>query len=184
MQFSLVDIFFLVTVVLLVFNGLRNGAVFSLVHLISIPVGAAVAYFYGPKFTLLLADNGLQATPLISYVVLFLGSVLVLHILGTLLRGIVKRVPFAGFGDALLGGVIGFVEAWLVWLILLIILGTFLGQAQAAVAHGESATGLSIQVPQLQQWHDFYNSIISNSLFARVNGFFVKTLPSFPQAPH
>jgi uncharacterized membrane protein required for colicin V production len=184
MQLSLVDILFLVTVVLLVFNGLRNGAVFSLVHLVSIPVGAAVAYFYGPRFTLLLADNGLPATPLISYIVLFLGTVLVLHILGTLLRSVVKHIPLLGVGDALLGGAIGIVEAWLVWLILLGILGSFLAHEQQAAQQNSSASGVNVPVSQVQQWRDFYNTTVTHSLFAKANGFFVKTLPDIPQAHH
>src|SRR5436309_10487404 len=87
MSLSLVDILFLVTVVLLAFNGFSNGAVTSLVNLISIPVGFVVAYLFGPRFTLLLAANGLSATPLVAYIVLFFGAVLVLHIIGTVVRG-------------------------------------------------------------------------------------------------
>ena len=47
MSLSLIDILFLITVALLVFNGLRNGAVFSLINLLSIPVAFGVAYYYG-----------------------------------------------------------------------------------------------------------------------------------------
>src|SRR5437588_13003245 len=118
MPLSLVDILFLVTVVLLAFNGFSNGAVTSLVNLISIPVGFVVAYLFGPRFTLLLAANGLSATPLVAYIVLFFGAVLVLHIIGTVVRGVVQRVPLVGFGDRLLGAMIGFVEAWLLWVLL------------------------------------------------------------------
>ena len=185
MSLSLIDILFIVTVALLVFNGFRNGAVFSLVNLLGIPIGLAVAYFYGPQFTNLLAANGLPATPLIAYVALFFGVVLILHIIGTMVRGVVKSIPIIGQGDTLLGGVVGFVEAWLLWLFLLIALGTFLGSAQTAVQQGTHFAGLNIQFAQLQQWHDFYNQALTNSLFAKVNGFFVKELPTFnlPQ-PH
>src|SRR5260221_7123235 len=69
MSLSLIDILFLITVALLAFNGFSNGAVTSLVNLISIPLGFAVAYLFGPRFTLLLAANGLPATPIISYAV-------------------------------------------------------------------------------------------------------------------
>src|SRR5437660_12855646 len=99
MPLSLIDILFLVTVALLAFNGFSNGAVTSLVNLISIPLGFAVAYLFGPRFTLLLAANGLPATPVISYVVLFCGTVLVLHIVGTVLRGVITKVPLVGIGD-------------------------------------------------------------------------------------
>src|SRR5713226_1269130 len=102
MQLSLIDILFLVTVVLLVFNGLRNGAIFSLFNLLGLPLGFAVAYLYGPRFTALLAANGLPATPLISYIALFFGAVLVLHIVGTVIRGFVQKIPVIGLGDSLL----------------------------------------------------------------------------------
>jgi len=180
MQLSLIDILFLVTVVLLVFNGLRNGAVFSLLNLIGLPLGFAVAYTFGPRFTALLAANGLPATPLISYIALFFGTVLVLHIVGTIIRGFVQKIPVIGLGDSLLGGVIGFVEAWLLWLFLLITLGSFLGNLQQGT---HVISGLNIQIEQLQSWHNFYNDAVSNSLFARVNGFFVKQLPNLPRLP-
>ena len=184
MQLSLIDILFLITVALLIFNGLRNGALFSLINLLSIPIGAAIAYFYGPRFTMLLSANGLPATPLISYLVLFFGSVLVLHILGTTVRGIVKRIPLVGLGDSLIGGIVGFAEAWLLWLFLLIILGNFLIQSQNTIQQStQVVSGTNLQVSQLQNWHDFYNQTVSTSLFAKVNGFFVKTLPNVPQPP-
>src|SRR2546429_9384811 len=125
MSLSLIDILFLVTVALLVFNGFSNGAITSLVNLLSIPVGFVVAYLFGPRFTLLLAANGLPATPLIAYIILFFGAVLVLHIIGTVVRGVLQRVPLVGFGDRLLGALIGFVEAWLLWVVLLLGLGNF-----------------------------------------------------------
>src|SRR5579859_4681466 len=104
---SIVDILFLVTVVLLVLSGFRNGAVISLVSLVSIPLGFFVAFQYGPDFTKLLAANGFSATPLISYVVLFFGTVLILHVIGSVFRNVVKASPLFGPADAFLGGVDG-----------------------------------------------------------------------------
>ncbi|HAE84513.1 MAG TPA: hypothetical protein DCK85_14080 [Ktedonobacter sp.] len=181
---SIVDILFLVTVVLLVFSGFRNGALISLISLVSIPLGFFVASQYGPSFTTVLAAYGLSATPLISYVVLFFGTVLVLHIVGSFVRNVAKGVPLLGPADTLLGGAIGFVEAWVLWLVLLIVLGNFLHGVQSSIQSATSIVpGLNIQVEQFQSWHDFYNQTINNSLFARVNGFFVSALPALPQPP-
>jgi uncharacterized membrane protein required for colicin V production len=181
---SVIDILFLLTVALLVFNGLRNGAVFSLLNLVGIPLGFAITFFYGPRFTELLAANGLPATPLIAYIVLFFGTSLILHIIGTTIRGFIRKIPGIGFGDSLLGGFIGFVEAWLLWLFLLIVLGSFLTTIQGAIQPGLTAIpGFSMQVQQFQQWHDFYNQVVTNSLFAKVNSFFVKELPQIPRPP-
>lgn len=166
---SLIDILFLVTVALLAFNGFSNGAVTSLVNLISIPLGFAVAYFFGPRFTALLAANGLAATPLISYVVLFLGTVLILHILGSVIRGVVQRIPLIGMGDRVLGAVIGFVEAWLVWVVLLVVLHNFLQDIH-------NIPGI-VNVSQFNSWQQFYNDAVTNSLFAHVNSFIVARLP-------
>lgn len=174
MQFSWIDILFIVTVGLLIFNGIRNGAIFSLVNLIGIPLGIGVAVYFGPRFTAILAANGLPSTPLIAYAVLFLGTVLILHIIGTFFRGIVKSIPIIGFGDTLLGGAIGFVEAWLLWLILLYVLGAFLLNLQ----NGVNALPSGIHVEQLQSWQQFYNEAITSSLFAKVNGFILHTLPT------
>ena len=179
---SIVDILFLVTVILLVFSGFRNGALISLVSLVSIPLGFFVASQYGPSFTTVLAANGLSATPLISYVVLFFGTVLVLHIVGSFVRNIAKGLPLLGPADTLFGGAIGFVEAWVLWLVLLIILGNFLHGVQSNIQATTSIVpDLNIQVQQFQNWHDFYNQTITNSLFARVNAFFVSQLPALPQ---
>ena len=49
-----IDLLFLVTIVLLIFNGFRNGAVFSLINLLSIPIAIGVAYFFGKPFALFL----------------------------------------------------------------------------------------------------------------------------------
>jgi uncharacterized membrane protein required for colicin V production len=178
MSINWVDILFLVTVVLLVLNGFRNGFVFSLINLISIPLGIAAAIYFGPQLTSTLAGNNLPATPLISYIVLFFGVVLVLHLIGTSIRGTLKHIPVIGCGDEVLGGVIGFVEAWLIWLILLIILGNFLGNVQQGT---HIVSGVNIPLDQLTAWHNFYNQAVNNSLFARVNSFFVKQLPNVPR---
>src|SRR2546430_16662608 len=136
MQFTIIDILFLITVALLIFNGLRNGALFSLISLLTIPLGIGVAYYFGPSFTGLLASNGLPATPLISYVVLFFGAVLILHIIASSVRGVMQKIPVLGCGDSLVGGVIGFVEAWLLWLALLFGLGAFLHNLQSTIQAG------------------------------------------------
>jgi uncharacterized membrane protein required for colicin V production len=184
MTLSLIDILFLVTVVLLVFNGFRSGAVLSLVGLIGLPIGLGVAYYYGPQLTSLLAANGLPATPLISYIVLLFGCVFIVHIIGNMIRGVVRSIPLISQADTVLGGAIGFVEAWLLWVFLLMILGVFLGTTQATINQGTHLVpGLNVQVAQFQGWHDFYNQALTNSLFAKVNSFFVKELPTLP-IPH
>jgi len=179
MSLGIVDILFLVTVVLLVFNGLKNGALFSLLGLLVLPIGFGVAYYFGPNFAVWLASSNLKVTPLISYAVLFIGTILVLHIIGGFIRGVVQVIPLFGTFDTLLGGVIGFVEAWLIWLILLMVLGTFLNDVQTAIQQGTNPfPNLNIQIGQFQQWHDLYNDTVTHSLFAQVNGFFVKVLPA------
>ena len=185
LSLNIVDILFVVTVILLVFNGLKNGALFSLISLLVLPIGLGVAYFFGPNLTILLASNGLPATPLIAYALLFIGTILVLHIVGGFLRRVLKIIPLFGAFDTLLGGIIGFAEAWLIWLILLIVLGTFLDNIQTAILQGTNPfPGMTLpSFGQFQQWHDFYNDVVTHSLFAQVNGFFVKTLPILPTPP-
>ncbi len=177
-----IDLLFLATIVLLIFNGIRNGAVFSIINLISIPVAIGVAYFFGKPFALFFAKNGLQVSPLISYIVLFLVTILVIQIIGTSMRGVVKHTPVLGCGDLLLGGFVGFFEAWLIWVIVLFFVGNFLHDIQATIQTGKALVpGLNITVQQYQVWHDAYNQAVNNSLFARVNGFFIKELPAVPR---
>ncbi|HEY1354036.1 MAG TPA: CvpA family protein [Ktedonobacteraceae bacterium] len=167
---SLVDLLFVVTIVLLVFNGLRNGLVFSLLNLLSLPIAFVVAWLFGPQLTNVLAANNFNATPLVSYVVLFFGTVFIVHILATALRGTVKYIPLVGLANTLLGGVVGFIEAWLLWVVLLLILGHFLQDVN-------QVRTLNINVNLFQSWQQFYNDAISNSLFARVNNFIIGTIP-------
>jgi uncharacterized membrane protein required for colicin V production len=178
--FNWIDLLFLITVVLLVFNGLRNGAIFSLVNLLSIPIAIGEAYYFGPSFTSFLASNSINISPLIAYVILFFAAVIVIHILGTVLRGIMKAIPLVGLGDALIGGVIGFIEAWLLWLIVLLIVGNVLH----SVSQGTHVfSGINLTPTQLQDWINTYNQTISTSLFAKVNGYFVQAVPALPKLP-
>ena len=188
MSWDWIDLLFVITVVLLVLNGLKNGALFSLIHILSIPVAFIVTYLFGPRFTILLSSNGLSFTPLVAYGVLFIGTVLILHIVGSIVRKVLKYVPLLGPADSLLGGILGFVEAWLLWLLLLFVLGTFLSTIQSGIETGSFLfQGINLQdlhlgnlaqfLPTFQQWHDFYNQAVTNSLFAKVNGFFVTVLP-------
>jgi len=143
-----------------------------------------VAYVFGPPFTQFLAKNGLPGPLILSYILVFFGTVFVIHILATMIRGVVRRLPVIGFGDSLLGGVVGFVEAWLLWVVLLAVLGTFLGNIQGSITSTSSAVpGVNISVGQLQQWHDFYNQAVHDSLFARVNSFIIRSLPNLPAFP-
>jgi uncharacterized membrane protein required for colicin V production len=164
---SLVDVLFVITVILLVFNGLRNGFVFSLINLLSIPIAFFVAFQYGPSFIHYLAQNNLSVTPLIAYIILFFAVVLVVHIIATVLSKVISSIPVLGGVNSLLGGIIGFVEAWLLWVVLLIVLHSFLQQ----VNHVPGVTAA-----QFSSWQAFYNQAVSTSLFAHVNSFIVSTV--------
>src|SRR5260370_35886944 len=166
--FNWVDILFIATVILLAFNGFRNGAVVSLINLLTIPIGFAVAYVFGPPFTQFLAQNRLPGTPVISYIVLFFATVLVIHIIATMVRGVLHKVPVIGFGDELLGAVLGFAEAWLLWVVLLAVLGSFLGGIQDTITKTTHIIpGVGINVPQFKQSHDFFNETVPKSVIAR-----------------
>lgn len=176
--FNWVDLFFLFTIVLLVFNGIRNGAIFSIVHLLSIPIALGVAIFLGKPFTLFLASNGLSISPLIGYIVLFFAVVFIIHIIGTLLRGVIRAVPLLGVGDVLIGGLVGFIEAWLLWVVVLLVIGGFLSNVQSAITAGSHIIpGFNITLDQYTSWRDTYTQALNNSLFAHVNSFILKTVP-------
>jgi uncharacterized membrane protein required for colicin V production len=176
--FNWIDLLFLITIVLLVFNGIRNGAIFSIVNLLSIPIALGVAIFLGKPFTLFLASNGLSISPLLAYIVLFFAAVLIIHIIGTLLRGVIRAVPLIGLGDVLIGGVVGFIEAWLLWVIILLVIGGFLNSVQHAIIAGSNVIpGFNVTLDQYTNWHDTYNQALTSSLFAQVNGFILSKLP-------
>lgn len=165
---SLVDLLFIITVVLLVLSGLRNGFILSLGGLLSLPIAFVVAQMFGPQFTSTLATSGLSATPIIAYLILFFGTVLIIHILASFLRGIIRVIPLVGAGDTVLGAVVGFVEAWALWVIILIVLKDALQNIHNLPS--------GINTTQFNQWQDFYNQAVTNSLFAKVNSFFINTI--------
>ncbi|HEX7736269.1 MAG TPA: CvpA family protein [Ktedonobacteraceae bacterium] len=167
---SVVDVLFLATIILLVFNGLRNGFVFSLANLLSLPAAAIAAAVFGPSLTAKLGIN-----PLVSYILIFLVAVVVIHIVARAVRGTAKKIPLISSGDALLGGVVGFIEAWALWVAFLLILGHFLN----VVDHSQIQQ-MGIHIDTFQSWQKFYNDTVSNSLFARVNGWFIKAVPLVP----
>lgn len=166
---SLVDILFVVTIALLVFNGLRNGFVFSLVNLLSLPIAFGVAWLFGPRFTQILASANLPSNPLLAYIVLFFGTVLIIHVLASSLR-VVRKLPVIGAVDTLLGGVVGFVEAWLLWVVFLLVLHNFLQDTS-------QVQQLGISTSLFHSWQQFYDDAVSNSLFAKVNGVIIQTVP-------
>jgi len=172
---SIVDLLFLLTIILLVWNGLRNGFVFSLVNLLSLPVAAGVAVVFGPTLTATLATNGLGVNPLFSFILLFLVAVVVIHVIARAVRRTIKKIPLISSGDTLLGGVVGFVEAWALWVVFLLILGHFL-----SVVNNGQIQQLGFQVETFRGWQQFYNDAVSHSLFARVNGWFIKVVPLAP----
>lgn len=177
----LIDILFLVTVALLVLHGFRNGAVASLLSLLSIPAALLLSWAFGPQFAKLLATNGFNASPLVSYIILFFVAVLALHIVSSLLKRVVTNIPVIGTGDRLLGGALGFVEAWVLWLVLLLVLNSFLQNAQAtADTVNHVIPTLNITVAQFQGIHEFYNSAVGNSIFAHVNDFFTHSIHGLP----
>lgn len=180
--FNWIDLLFLITIVLLVFNGIRNGAIFSIVNLLSIPIALGVAIFLGKPFTLFLASNGLSISPLLGYIVLFFAAVLIIHIIGTMLRGVIRAVPLIGLGDVLIGGLVGFIEAWLLWVIVLLVIGGFLNNVQGAIATGSHVvSGITITSAQYMSWQDTYNQALTNSLFAHVNSFILAKVPALPR---
>ena len=177
--FNWIDLLFLITIVLLVFNGIRNGAIFSIVNLLSIPIALGVAIFLGKPFTLFLASNGLSISPLLGYIVLFFAAVLIIHIVGTMLRGVIRAIPLLGLGDVLIGGLVGFIEAWLLWVIVLLLIGGFLNNVQHAITVGSGIIpGFNITPQTYVTWHDTYNQALTNSFFAQVNSFILAKLPA------
>jgi len=66
---------------------------------------------------------------------------------------------------------------------LLFVLGSFLHNLQSTIQAGSQIITGRFNVAQFEQWHQFYNDVISNSLFAQINHFFVQRLPDLPSLP-
>ena len=69
-------------------------------------------------------------------------------------------------------------RAWLLWVIILLVIGGFLNSVQHAIIAGSNVIpGFNVTLDQYTNWHDTYNQALTNSLFAQVNGFILSKLP-------
>ncbi|RAQ96384.1 CvpA family protein [Thermogemmatispora tikiterensis] len=168
LSFNWIDLAFLATAIVLVINGFHNGLIASLINLVALPLALAVALLFGPSFTTLLAGNGAVAAPLLAYALLFFATVLIVHIITTLIRAFVHSIPMLGIVDELLGMVLGFAEAWLLWLILLLALHNILSTVQSIPVHDPG---------QFSAWQRAYNEAIAQSLFVHLNQWLLGRLP-------
>ena len=165
--FNWIDLLFAITIILLVFNGFRNGLVASLLNLLGIPLGVLVALALGRQFIKFLGANGLDIAPLLAYIILFLATVLVVHIIATVVRGSIRKVGL-GCVDQGLGAAVGFAEAWLLWIAVLFVVHNLLTNVQNVPG---------IDATQFIHWQQAYNYTITNSLFAQVNNFIITKIP-------
>ncbi|MBX5449138.1 CvpA family protein [Thermogemmatispora sp.] len=158
--FNLIDLAFLTTVIVLALQGFHNGLLASLINLVALPLALGVALLCGPWLTALLASSGVKVAPLLAYTLVFLATVLGVHSVTTLVRAFLRRLPVLGLIDQLLGMGIGVVEAWLLWLILLMVLHSFL----STVHYWPQS-----DPDQFSAWRLAYQKAIAQSFFVHVN---------------
>nr|BBH94442.1 hypothetical protein KTA_26410 [Thermogemmatispora argillosa] len=168
LTFNFIDLAFLATAIVLAINGFRNGLLASLINLIALPLGLGAALLFGPWLTALLASKGIEVAPLLAYGLIFLASVLIVHTVTAVVRAFVHRLPVVGLIDALLGLGVGLVEAWLLWLILLVALHGVLSAIQH-LPHSDPG--------QFSIWQRAYNEAMTQSLFAHVNQWLLGQAP-------
>jgi len=156
----LLDILVGITLVLSTIHGWRVGAVASLINLLGIPIGLGVSWYWGPALTGTFARLGFPVPVLFAYALLFFGVIAVLHVIAQFLRGTIHSFFVFAFADEAIGAVVGFVKAWILWLLFLVLWGSVLA--------------LPLHTPGLRtldatRWKQDYNHIVATSTFAQIN---------------
>lgn len=163
------DIIAAIALIFSIWHGWRSGLMVGLFNLLSIPLGIVVAYFLAPQIT---AATNISLTWM--YAILFFATVIGVHIVGSMLRKVLRsKVPLAKETDALLGAVVSGAKAWILLVLFLVIWGSALNSSTvrsvactASVVNGNVASTLS-------SWQTDYNHTVGNSIFAQVNSFIV-----------
>ncbi len=152
-----------------IWHGWRSGLLAGLFNLLSIPLGIIAAYFLAPQ---LATATNISLTYM--YAIIFFMVVIGVHVVGHLLRRVMRRnVKVAADTDALLGALVGGAKAWVLLVLFLVFWGGALNSsAVRAVACNLSAVNSTV-ASNLGEWQTQYNQTVGNSLFAHLNSFIV-----------
>ncbi len=166
----------LVILLLLVFGffiGRRRGFVLQLIHLVGFFVAIFVAWRYYeplastirlyipyPDFssneTIGMIIDSFNAESVyysaIAFALLFFGAKIILHIIGSMLD-FVSHLPFLNAINKLLGGILGFVEIYLLLFVLLFVATVIpIGDVQALLQSSVVAEFMINHTPYLSNW--------------------------------
>ncbi|WP_018921674.1 CvpA family protein [Salsuginibacillus kocurii] len=154
------------------FIGLRRGFILQLVHLVSLFIALFVAFlFYDdvaeflrlwlpyPQFSdqtdfMFLANFDMESVYYagISFAVLFLATKIILQIIGSMLD-FLAQLPILHTVNRLLGGILGFIETYLLLFILLIVTALIpVPFAQEMIADSTVARVMIEHTPILSEW--------------------------------
>lgn len=123
-----VDYILLIVIALFVLHGLRAGFVRIIGGFLGIILGAwAAGTFYGSVTTFLVDHTSIELIPslLISFVLIFIVTNVIVRALVNILTSLFKIIPLATTLNRILGGALGFIEAVVfiglfVWIITLV----------------------------------------------------------------
>ena len=166
------DILVAIVLIISIWHGWRTGFLVGIFNLLSIPLGIAAAYFFAKPLS---DGTGISLTYM--YAIIFFAVVIGVHIVGSMLRKVLKsKVWIAAQTDALLGAIVGGAKAWILLVLFLVVWGGLLNSSivQAGACKGSTLggqiSGLSSDVTTLG---NDYNTAVQNSLFAHLNSFIV-----------
>ena len=163
------DIVAAIVLVFSVWHGWRSGLLVGIFNLLSIPVGLVVAYLFGQMIA-----AATHSPPTLAYIVVFFATVIGIHIIGHLLRRILRsKVPLAKQTDAVLGALVSGAKAWILLVLFLVVWGVLLGSQTVQAAACAATIVNSKPATTLNNWQNDYNHAIGPSIFAQVNSFIV-----------
>ncbi|NEY20886.1 hypothetical protein G4D61_13080 [Bacillus ginsengihumi] len=176
MKGNMINIIIIILLLLGFFNGKRHGFILQAIKIVSFAVAAGVAYLFytdlaaqltklipypsmhDNTYAFIMDNNNMETAfyRIIAFAIIFFIVRLVLRVIGSTLS-IINHIPILGLINRWAGGILGFVEVYLILFILLFI-GSILpvDSVQTALNHSMIAKGMINNTPyisqQVQQW--------------------------------
>lgn len=115
------DIILIIPIVYGFYKGYKKGLVFSFISLISVVLGIFLSIKFSSVLEVYIRNEQLVAekyVSIISFVIMFLGTILILNLIGKILEKILKTVHLESI-NKILGGVFGLIKFFFILSVLI-----------------------------------------------------------------
>lgn len=150
-----IDIVLIIIIVGLVIHGIIIGLVRGIFDIIGIIAGYILAVSY---------SAAMEIPKILAFILIFVIVVIVISILGRIISKMIHVTPL-GFIDRIFGGILGFLKAFIVCFVFLIVL-LLLQKSnkviyKSEIAHQVIKSGLVMSRVLPQKWYDWVEEVVT-----------------------